>query len=158
MTYIELVIEIFIIVWRQLLEITWILESMSRWTYGEAWRIIDKGPSMRQVRYCILFCRHIGYPMTNLKYFGQRSLVTYLNIVWRHLERTSWKTFYVWKKCSKAVCLNIKQLQQCNQYIHDTMICHHYPCLVVEQIVVNFVRRKGVDPTLKSSQILVFQR
>ena len=127
-TYIELVIDIFVIVWRKLLEITWRLESMSGLTYGEAWRIIDKGPSMRQVKYDILLCRHIIYPMAYLKYSGQRILVAYLNIVWRHLEGRSWKIFYIWKKCSKGVCLNIKQLQQRNQYIHGLMICHHYRC------------------------------
>ena len=128
MTYIELVIDIFIIVWRQILTITRRLESMSRRTYWEAWRIIDKGPSMRQVKYCILLCRHIVYPMSYLKYSGQIILVEYLNIVWRHLEGRSWKKIYIWKKCSKGVCVKIKQLQKCNQYIHDTMICHHYPC------------------------------
>ena len=127
-TYIELVIDIFIIVWRQILEITWRLESMYGLTYGESWRLIDKGPSMRQGKYCILLCRHIVYPMVDLKYSGQRSLAEDLNIFWRHIEGRSWKKFYIWKKCSKGVCLNIKQLQHCNQHIHDTMICHHYPC------------------------------
>ena len=128
MTFIELVIEIFIIVWRELLEITWRLEIMSGWTYGGYWRLIDKGPSMRQVKYYILLRRHIVYPMADLKYSEQRSLVADLNIVWRHLEDRSWKNIYIWKKCIKGVFLNIKYLQQCNQYIHYTMICHHYPC------------------------------
>ena len=127
MNYIELVIDIFIIVWRQLLEITSRLERMCGWTYGEAWILFDKGPSMRQVKYCRLLCRHIVYPTKNLKYSRQRILVAYFNIVWRHIEERSWKKFYIWKKCRKGVCLNIKQLQQHNQYIHDTMICHHYP-------------------------------
>ena len=108
MTYIELVIEIFIIVWRQLLEITWRIESIYGWKYGDAWRIIDKGPSMRQVKYCILLCRHIVYPMEDLKYSGQRSLVEDLNIVWRNIGGKSWVKFYIWNKCRKGVCLNIK--------------------------------------------------
>ena len=89
MTYIDVVIGIFIIVWIKFMETTWILERMSRWAYGEAWRIIDKGPSMRQVKYCILLCRYIAYPMSDLKYYGQRSLVVDLNIVWIHLKDRS---------------------------------------------------------------------
>ena len=90
------------------------------------WILIDKGPSMS--KYCILLCRHIVYPMADLKCFGKTRLVEDLNIVWRHLENRSWKNLYIWKKCRKGVCLNIKQLQWHNQYIHDTMICYHYPC------------------------------
>ena len=66
---------------------------MSRWTYGEAWILIDKGTSMRKVKYCTLLCRHIVYPMAVLKYSRQRNLVEYLNIVWRHLEDRSGKIF-----------------------------------------------------------------